>query len=83
MSATTLVNALIYLIVVVVIVILIIIVLKFLLNTLMILPFAYAQTTEDTNNKIVDKETKTIDIGNNTEVIITCTSNIPDLVSCD
>jgi Tfp pilus assembly protein PilO len=76
-------------IVIVVVIILAVIAIK-LLGYLVVAPLAYA-TTEDTKDiapqdeeqeqKEVDKET--IDIGNDTEVTVTCTSNIPNLVSCD
>lgn len=74
-------------IVIVVIIILAVIAIK-LLGYLVIAPYAFASTdldNEDTNDednqKVVDKAT--IDIGNDTEIIVTCTSNIPNLVSCD
>ena len=71
-------NWIITLVVVIIIGIIAILIVKWLLASAMIAPFAYAQ--EDTKQKTVDTTTiKT----NDTDIHITCTSNIPDLVSCD
>jgi hypothetical protein len=67
-------------IVLVVIIILAVVVLK-LLAYLVVAPYAFGEEVDDNKQKEVDKET--IDIGNDTEVTVTCTSNIPNLVSCD
>lgn len=68
-------NTLVYIAVLIIVVILIIVLLKFLFGVLAIAPIvAYAE------QKVVDKETITT---NDTEITVTCTSNIPELVSCD
>lgn len=67
-------------VVIIVIAVIAIIIIKWLLAAAMIAPIAYAQTGEDTEQKVVDKATIT---ENDTKITVTCTSNIPDLVSCD
>ena len=67
-------NTLAYIVVLIVVVILIVVLLKFLFGVLAIAPIAYAE------QKVVDKETINV---NGTDITVTCTSNIPELVSCD
>lgn len=74
-------NTLAYIVVLIVVVILIVVLLKFLFGVLAIAPIvAYGQEEDNNKQKEVDSVTRTI---NDTEITVTCTSNIPDLVSCD
>ena len=77
---TDMMQGIITIVVIIVIAIIAIILIKWLISAVMIAPItAYAQ--EDEQQKEVDKAT--IDVGNDTEITVTCTSNIPDLVSCN
>jgi hypothetical protein len=64
-------------IVIIIIIILAVVVLK-LLAYLVIAPYAFGESEQEQEE--VDSVTRTI---NDTEITVTCTSNIPDLVSCN
>ena len=83
-------NTLTYIIVLIIIVILIVVLLKFLFGVLLIAPttmqYALAQEDNDDNGNdtaMKNQDTVKIQGENNTDIIIHCNSNIPELVSCD
>ena len=84
-------NTLAYIVVLIVVVILIVVLLKFLFGVLAIAPIVAYGTTVDAEQQEKDvanqDEQKTVDKAtiktNDTDITITCTSNIPNLVSCD
>ena len=83
-------NTLAYIVVLIVVVILIVVLLKFLFGVLAIAPIvAYGDEDAKQQEKDVvnQDEQKTVDKAtiktNDTDIHIICTSNIPDLVSCD
>jgi hypothetical protein len=73
-------NSLVYIAALIIVVILIIVALRFLFQVIAIAPIAYGAEQADTTQKEVDTVTKQV---NDTEITVTCTSNIPNLVSCD
>ena len=82
-------NTLVWIVAIIVIAIVIIVLVKFLFNVAAIAPYAYADKDADREEKQIEADDEpivegkeTIDIGNGTQLKITCTSNIPDLVSC-
>ena len=81
-------NTLVWIVAIIVIAIVIIVLVKFLFNVAAIAPYAYADKDADREEKDIANQDEPIVEGketikrNDTDIHVTCTSNIPDLVSC-